>query len=149
LARAEALAGPLPAEERELTVFSVYGGKRGPLGPRLVQPDDHVGLDELPVKAKLGYLVFGPLPGPKGEPGLVAIALSPALSVVKLVGGPGSSELHKIASSVVGKGSRDPGQRRPFVVKGAPERAAALTRLYARAVEAAAVAAKEEADRHL
>ena len=39
--------------------------------------------------------------------------------------------------------------RKPFVSKAAPEAAHALTRLYARAAEAAALAAREENDRHL
>lgn len=37
----------------------------------------------------------------------------------------------------------------PFLSQTAPDAAQALTRLYARAVEAAAMAAREEADRHL
>jgi len=148
LMRAENLAGDLSPEERELTVFSVYRGPKSPLGPRLV-PQDPVQLDDLFPKAKLGYLVFGPLPGPKGEPGVVALALSKEFKVLRIVGGPGTRELHKLSAVVLGKGARDPGLRRPFVYKPAPERARALTRLYARAVEAAAVAEKEEVDRHL
>lgn len=149
LNRAEALAGPLSADERELVVFSVYGGKRGPLGPRLVAPGDHVGLDELPPKAKLGYLVFGPLPGGHGESALVALALDNDFRVRKLAGFPRSADLHDLSAAVVGKGSRDSASRRPFSFKANPGQAKALTRLYARAVEAAALAAKDEADRHL
>ncbi len=149
LARAEALAGHLAADERELTVFSVYGGQRPAFGPRLVHPDDHVGLDDLSPKARLGYLVFGPMPAGEGAQGTVALALSPGFTVVKVVGLPGTGDLHKLAAAAVGKGSRNPGERKPFVFKPSPERAHALTRLYARAVEASALAAKEEADRHL
>jgi hypothetical protein len=50
---------------------------------------------------------------------------------------------------VVGKGAKGTGPRKPFVSKAAPDAARALTRLYARASEAAALAAREEADRHL
>ena len=148
LARAEALAGPIPAEERELSVFTIYGGERPALGPRLV-PQDPRKLDELSPKAKKGYLVFGPVPGQQGEPGTVALALSPEFVVTRLVAGRGQPEVYKLAPAVLGKGGRDPGKRKPFVFRSAPERAKALTRLYARAVEAAAAAAREEAELHL
>jgi hypothetical protein len=85
----------------------------------------------------------------KGGEGTAALGLSPQFTVAKLLAVPGSGDLSKLAAAVLGKGSRDPGQRRPFVFKKSPERAQAITRLYARAVEAAALAAKEEADRHL
>ena len=149
LTRAEGLAGPIPDEERELVVFSVYGGKPGPLGPKVVDSEDHVGLDELQPSSKLGYLVFGPLPGPKGEAGIVALAISPEFRVVKLVGALGAGDVSKLAAAVVGKGGREAGSRRAFALKTQPEQAKALTRLYARTVEAAALAAKEESDRHL
>ena len=149
LARAENLGGGIPAAQRELAIFSVYAGERPALGPRLVAHDDHVGLDDLHPKAKLGYLVFGPLPGPQGEPGIAALALSREFAVARLLAGPGAGDLDKLAQAVRGKGARDPGSRRPFVYKKSPEQAAALTRLYARAVEVAALAAKDESDRHL
>jgi mono/diheme cytochrome c family protein len=148
IARAETLAGPLAEDDRVLAVFSVYGGTTPPLGPRLVAPTDNVGLDELPPKAKLGYLVFGPLPA-HGGTGVLALALSPTFVVQKLVAGPRAGDLGKLPSAVMGKGGREPTSRRPFVFKDSPERAKALTRLYARAVEAAALAAKEESDRHI
>jgi mono/diheme cytochrome c family protein len=150
LSRAEALAGgaPLSEEERSVTVFSVYGGKVPALGPRLVHPEDHVGLDELPPRQKLGYLIFGALPAGKGK-AIVGLALSPTFTVLRVVGTKGPSELRALSAAAVGKGGREPGKRRPFVSKADPEQAAALTRLYARAVEGAALAAREEADRHL
>jgi hypothetical protein len=46
-----------------------------------------------------------------------------------------------------GKGGCEPGGRKPFVSGAAPGAARTLTRLYARVVEAAAMAAREEADR--
>ena len=148
LARAESLAGPLGADERELSVFSVYGGERSALGPRLV-PQDPRKLDQLAPRSKLGYLVFGAVPGPKGEPGEVALGLTSDFVVAQLVAGQGQPDVKTLVPSVLGKGGRDPGKRKPFVVKAAPERAKALTRLYARAVEAAAAAAREEAELHL
>jgi hypothetical protein len=45
--------------------------------------------------------------------------------------------------------ARQPDLSRPFSFKANPGQARALTRLYARAVEAAALASKDEADRHL
>ena len=149
LNRAEALGGPLSPAERELVVFSVYGGKRGPFGAKVIAPDDHVGLDDLAPKARLGYLVFGPLPGAEGEAGIVALALDNDFRVRRLVGALGAGRLEKLEAAVVGKGGREPSSRRPFAFKPAPEQAQALTRLYARAAEAAALAAKEEGDRHL
>jgi xanthine/CO dehydrogenase XdhC/CoxF family maturation factor len=50
---------------------------------------------------------------------------------------------------LIAAGAAPAARRKPFVSKAAPEAALALTRLYARAVEVAALAAKEEADRHL
>ncbi|MCA1827265.1 MAG: cytochrome c [Myxococcales bacterium] len=142
LVRAEALVGEeLRADEKALTVFSVYSGQQPPAGPRLV-PQDPVQLDELSPKTKRGYVVFGRLPG-----GPVAMALGPDLSVVRLLSA--DPQVAKAAPAVVGKGGKGSGQRRPFVSKAAPDAARALTRLYARAAEAAALAAKEEADRHL
>jgi hypothetical protein len=58
-------------------------------------------------------------------------------------------QVAKVAPAVVGKGSKGSGSRKPFVSKAAPEAARALTRPYARAAEAAALAAREEGDRHL
>jgi hypothetical protein len=77
----------------------------------------------------------------------VALALAPDFAVTRLLSP--SPEAGKVAPAIVGKGGRDPGRRKPFVSKAAPEAARAMTRLYARAVEAAALAAREEADRHL
>ena len=142
LVRAEALVGEeLQPDERAMTVFSVYSGEPPPTGPRLV-PQDPVQLDALSPKNKRGYVIFGWLPG-----GPVAMALGPDLSVVRLLS-PNPS-VAKAAPAVVGKGGKGSGPRKPFVSKAAPETARALTRLYARAAEAAALAAKEEADRHL
>lgn len=142
LVRAEALVGEeLRPDEKTLTVFSVYTGETPPTGPRLV-PQDPVALDELSPKAKRGYVVFGWLQG-----GPVAMALGPDLAVARLLSP--NAQVMKAAPAVVGKGGRAPGQRKPFVSKAAPETARALTRLYARAAEAASMAAKEEADRHL
>ena len=143
LARAETLAsGELSLPERSLVLFSVYGGDRPATGP-LVVPDDPVQLDSLSPKAKIGYVVFGSLPQP------FAMGLGRDFSVVRLVGGPGGPDLSRVAPAVVGKGGREPGKRRPFTSRAAPQQAELLTRLYARAVEAAAMAAKDEADRHL
>ena len=148
LARAEALAGAeLLPEEKELAVFAVYGGGKAPLGPRLV-PQEPVALDTLSPKDRRGWVVFGELKGPKGDLLPLALGLANDFSVVKLAGGPGL-DLSKVAPSVLGKGGREPGKRKAFASKSAPEQAAALTRLYARAVEGAAAAFKEEADRHL
>ena len=142
LQRAESLAGEdLPAAERALTIFSVYGGDLPATGPRLVSQDP-VQLDELSPRAKKGYVAFGSL---SGEP--VALALSPDLTVLRLLSQ--SPVTAKVAPAVVGKGGREPGRRKPFISKVAPEAAKALTRLYARAAEAASIAAREEADRHV
>lgn len=142
LSRAEALAGAdLQPDEKALVVFVVYGGERPATGARLV-PQDPVQLDELAPKSKRGYVVFGAVPG-----GAVALGLAPDFSVGRLVSAaPG---IARAAPAVVGQGGREPGKRKPFVSRAAPEAARALTRLYARAVEAAALAAKEESDRHL
>jgi hypothetical protein len=140
--RAETLVGEeLKAAERTVTVFSVYGGPQPPTGPRLV-PQDPVLLDQLSPKSKRGYVVFGWL---DGKP--LAMALTTELQVLHLVSPAAAAA--KAAPAVVGKGDRAPGRRRPFVSKSAPEAARELTRLYARAAEAASLAAKEEADRHL
>lgn len=148
LARAESLAGgELRPDELELAVFTVYGGAPSPLGPRLV-PQEPVALDALSPKDRRGWVVFGELRGARGEPIPLALGLANDFSVVKLAGAPGL-DLSKVAPSVLGKGGREPGKRNAFASKSAPEQAAALTRLYARAVEAAAAAFKEEADRHL
>ncbi len=142
LKRAQALVeGDLRPEERTLTVFSVYSGETPPTGPRLV-PQDPVQLDELKAASKRGYVVFGWLGG-----GPLAMALSPDLSVARLLSQ--SEQVTKAAPAVVGKGGREPARRKAFVSKAAPDAAKALTRLYARAAEAAAIAAHEEADRHL
>ena len=142
LTRAESLAGDeLKPDERALTVFSVYAGEAPATGPRLV-PQDPVQLDELPPKSKRGYVVFGAVPG-----GMVAMALALDLSVARLLSGEPS--VAKAAPAVVGKGGREPGRRKPFVSRAAPDAARALTRLYARAAEAASLAAREESDRHL
>jgi mono/diheme cytochrome c family protein len=142
LVRAEALAGDeLKPEERALTVFSVYSGEQPPTGPRLV-PQDPVQLDELSPKSKRGYVIFGWLTGAP-----VALALGTDLAVARLLSP--SPQVTKAAPAVVGKGGREPGRRKPFVSKAAPEAARALTRLYARAAEAASLAAREESDRHL
>ena len=142
LVRAEALAGDaLSPDERALTVFSVYAGDPPRTGPRLV-PQDPVQLDGLSPKSMRGYVVFGSIPG-----GAVAMALSPDFSVARLLSA--SPAVAKAAPAVVGKGGREPGRRKPFVSKSAPDAARALTRLYARAAEAAALAAREESDRHL
>lgn len=142
LTRAEALVdGELKPDERTLTVFSVYGGDPPAVGPRLV-PQDPVQLDELQPKAKRGYAVFGWLGGAP-----VAMGLSTDFAVARLLSP--NAAVAQAAPAVVGKGSREAGRRKPFVSKAAPEAAKALTRLYARAAEAAAMAAKEEADRHL
>lgn len=142
LVRAEALVGEdLPLQERAMTVFSVYAGEQPQTGPRLV-PQDPVQLDELSPKSKRGYVIFAWLPG-----GPVAMALGPDLSVARLLSP--NPAVSKAAPAVVGKGGREPGRRKPFVSRTAPETARALTRLYAVAAEAAALAAKEEADRHL
>ena len=159
LARAETLAGgELSASERSVVLFSVYGGDRPATGPRVV-PDDPVQLDGLSPKAKIGYVVFGELPARgragSGAPGAArgeqpfAMGLARDFTVVRLIGGPGGPDLSRVAPAVVGKGGREPGKRRPFTSRAASEQAQLLTRLYARAVEAAAMAAKEEADRHL
>ena len=142
LFRAEALAGEeLPPEEKSLVVFVVYGGDRPATGARVV-PQDPVQLDALPPKGKRGYVVFGPVPG-----GSVAMGLLPDFSVARLVSS--SPDVSRVAPVVVGKGAREPGKRKAFVSRVAPETAHALTRLYARAAEVAALAAREEADRHL
>lgn len=142
LVRAEALVGEeLRADEKALTVFSVYAGDQPPTGPRLVAQDP-VQLDALSPKAKRGYVVFGWL---SGAP--VAMALAPDFSVLRLSST--NPQVAKAAPAVVGKGGKGSGPRKPFVSKAAPETARALTRLYARAAEAAALAAKEEADRHV
>jgi hypothetical protein len=142
LIRAEALVGEeLKAGEKVLTVFSVYSGDQPPTGPRLV-PQDPVQLDGLSPKTKRGYVVFGWLAG-----GPVAMALAPDFSVLRLLSA--NPQVAKAAPAVVGKGGKGSGPRKPFVSKAAPETARALTRLYARAAEAAALAAKEESDRHL
>lgn len=139
--RAETLAGSdLTPAEKELTVFTVYGGERPQTGARLV-PQDPVLLDELSPRQKRGYVVFGEAPG------LVALGLGPDLTVAKLVSP--DPQVSRVAPAVLGKGGRGSGARKPFVSKAAPEAARALTRLYARAVEACALAAKEDADRHL
>jgi mono/diheme cytochrome c family protein len=165
LNRAETLAGAeLTEAEKELMVFTVYAGDRPATGARLV-PQEPVLLDQLAPKQKRGYVVFGALGAAAGGTsgpdtrwgsaaaggtsgaGPVALGLAPDFTVARLVsGGP---DLSKIAAAVLGKGGRDSGRRKPFVSKAAPEAALALTRLYARAVEVAALAAKEEADRHL
>jgi hypothetical protein len=140
--RAEALTGDdLKAEEKSLSVFSVYGGEPPATGPRLV-PQDPVALDELQPKNKRGYVVFGWLGGAP-----VAMALAPDFSVVRLVSS--NPAVAKAAPAVVGKGGKAPGARKPFVSKAAPDAARSLTRLYARAAEVASMAAREEADRHL
>ena len=142
LTRAEALVdGELKADEKSLNVFSVYSGEQPPTGPRLV-PQEPVALDSLSPKAKRGYVVFGWLGN-----GPVAMALAPDFSVARLLSQ--DPMVAKAAPAVVGKGSREAGRRKPFVSKAAPDAAKALTRLYARASEAAAMAAREEADRHL
>lgn len=142
LTRAESLAGDeLKPDERALTVFSVYAGDPPATGPRLV-PQDPVQLDALSPKSKRGYVVFGVVPG-----GTVAMALLPDLSVARLFST--NPAVSKAAPAVVGKGGREPGRRKPFVSKTAPDAARALTRLYARAAEAASLAAREESDRHL
>jgi hypothetical protein len=105
-------------------------------------PQDPVALDELSPRSKRGYVVFGWL----GD-APVAMALSPDFAVVRLVSS--NPSVAKAAPAVVGKGSREAGRRKAFVSKAAPDAARALTRLYARASEAAALAAREEADRHL
>lgn len=133
--------GDLRPEERMLTVFSVYSGEAPPTGPRLV-PEDPVQLDELMPAQKRGYVVFGWL---SGEP--LAMVLASDLSVARLWSQ--NPSVSKAAPAVVGKGGREPARRKPFVSKAAPDAAKALTRLYARAVEAAAMAAREEAERHL
>jgi len=148
LTRAESLAGgELTADERELAVFVVYGGDRPPLGARMV-PQDPVSLDSLAPKQRKGFVVFGELKDAHGEPQPVAMGLANDFSVLKLVPAPGL-DLSKVAPAVVGKGGREPSKRKAFVSRAAPAQAAALTRLYARVVEAAAIAAKEESDRHL
>jgi mono/diheme cytochrome c family protein len=142
LNRAESLAGDeLKPDERAVIVFSVYSGEQPATGPRLV-PQDPVQLDELSPRTKKGYVVFGSL---AGRP--VAMALGPDFTVVRLV--PGTPEIARVAPAVVGKGGKEPGRRKPFVSKAAPDAARTLTRLYARAVEGAAIAGREEADRHL
>lgn len=147
--RAESLAGvELPAAERNLMVFMVYKGERPALGPRVV-PQDPVQLDALSPQKRLGFVVYGALVPPKGgEPVPVALGLANDFSVAKLISGE-ALDLSKVTPGVVGKGGREPGKRKPFVSKAAPAQAAELTRLYGRAVELAAIAAKEEADRHL
>ena len=142
LVRAEALAGDeLKPEERALTVFSIYAGEQPATGPRLV-PQDPVQLDGLSPKSKRGYVIFDWL---SGAP--LALALGPDFAVARLLSP--SLQVAKVAPAVVGKGGREPGRRKPFVSKAAPEAARALTRLYARAAEAALLAAREETDRHL
>lgn len=150
LTRAESLAGvELARAERDLMVFMVYRGEQAPLGPKLV-PQNPVQLDALSPRKRLGFVVYGALVPPKGgEPVAVALGLANDFSVQKLISGGPALDLSKVAPGVVGKGGREPGKRKPFVSKAAPGQAAALTRLYARAVELAAVAGKEEADRHL
>jgi hypothetical protein len=82
--------------------------------------------------------VFGWPDGP------VARALAPDLAVAQLLSP--SRDVGRMAA-VVGKGGREPGGRKPFVSGAAPGAARTLTRLYAGVVEAAAMAAREEADR--
>ncbi len=140
--RAESLAGDeLRPDERALTVFSVYSGDQPATGPRLV-PQDPVQLDELSPQTKKGYVVFGSF---AGRP--VAMAMALDFTVLRLVSG--APEIARVAPAVVGKGGKEPAGRKPFVSKAAPDAAKALTRLYARAVEAAGMAGREEADRHL
>jgi hypothetical protein len=142
LGRAEALTGDdLKPDEKALTVFSVYGGDVPLTGPRLV-PQDPVALDELSPRTKRGYVIFGWL---SGAP--VAMALGTDFAVARLLSP--NAQVGKAAPAVVGKGGKGSGPRKPFVSKTAPDAARALTRLYARASEAAAMAAREEADRHL
>ncbi|MBS2023980.1 MAG: cytochrome c [Deltaproteobacteria bacterium] len=150
LTRAESLSGvEFPASERELMVFMVYKGDRPALGPRVV-PQDPIKLDALSPRDRLGFVVFGALsPGKGQEPVPYALGLANDFSVQRLLSGGAALDLSKVTAGVVGKGGREPGKRKPFVSKGAPEQAAAITRLYARAVELAAIANKEESDRHL
>jgi mono/diheme cytochrome c family protein len=148
LTRAETLAGgELSADERELAVFMVYGNERPPMGARLVGQDP-VSLDALSPKDRKGFVVFGALKDAHGDLQPLAMGLANDYSVLKLVPAPGL-DLSKVAPAVVGKGGREPGKRKEFISKTAPAQAAALTRLYARAVEAIAIASKEESDRHL
>jgi mono/diheme cytochrome c family protein len=140
--RAEVLTGDdLKPEEKSLTVFAVYAGEVPLTGPRLV-PQDPVALDELSPKAKRGYVVFGWYGGAP-----VAMSLAPDFAVARLLSP--NPQVAKAAPAVVGKGGKTSGPRKAFVSKAAPDAAKALTRLYARASEAAAMAAREEADRHL
>ena len=150
LNRAESLSGAeLSAEEKDLVVFVVYKGDRPPLGPRLVSQDP-VQLDSLSPRNRIGFVVFGASRPPKAAEAVpYALGLANDFSVQKLLSGGPALDLSKVAAGVVGKGGREPGKRKPFVSKAAPELAAAITRLYARAIEVAAIAAKEEADRHL
>jgi hypothetical protein len=151
VARAEALGGgALSADERQVTVFSVYGGTQPPLGPRLV-PQRPIALEAVRPRDRRGWLVFGALPAGRGEPQRAPQPLALALDngfLVERLAAPGA-DLGSVAPAVLGHGSREPGKRRPFAAAAAPEQAAALTRLYARAVEGAAMAAKDEADRHI
>src|SRR5262249_20913148 len=87
-------------------------------------------------------------PSGKGE-AVVALALSPEFTVLRLVGSKGAGEWRALSAAAVGKGGREPGKRRPFVSKAAPEQARALARREARAVGGPALAAREEADRPL
>ena len=140
--RAEVLTGDdLKPEEKTLTVFSVYAGEVPLTGPRLI-PQDPVALDELSPKAKRGYVVFGWYAGVP-----VAMSLANDFAVARLLST--NKDVAKAAPAVVGKGGKTSGPRKPFVSKASPDAAKALTRLYARASEAAAMAAREEADRHL
>jgi mono/diheme cytochrome c family protein len=142
LNRAESLAGSdLGTDEKQLTVFAVYTGEQAATGPRLV-PQDPVALDELMPKARRGFAVFGWL---SGAP--VAMAIGNDFSVTRLLSP--SPDAAKVAPAVVGKGGKAPAQRKAFASKAAPEAAKTLTRLYARAAEAAALAAREETERHL
>lgn len=142
LTRAESLAGgDLTADEKLLTVFAVYTGEQPATGPRLV-PQDPVQLDELSPRSRRGFAVFGRL-----GTGPVAMALGNDFVVTRLLSS--SPEGAKVAPAVVGKGGKAPAQRKAFVSKAAPEAARTLTRLYARAAEGAAMAAREETERHL
>jgi mono/diheme cytochrome c family protein len=148
LTRAESLSGvELHPDERELTVFTVYGGDRPVLGPRLVAQDP-VSLDSVVPKQRQGYVVFGELNDAHGDAQPLAMALGNDFSVLRLYPAPGL-DLSKVAPSVIGKGGRSPAARKAFISKTAPAQAALLTRLYARAVEAVAISAKEESDRHI
>ena len=135
------LMGWAPAWTMRSRPARCASGDVPPTGPRLV-PQDPVALDELSPRTKRGYVIFGWL---SGAP--VAMALGTDLAVARLLSP--NAQVGKAAPAVVGKGGKGSGPRKPFVSKTAPDAARALTRLYARASEAAAMAAREEADRHL